>query len=482
MLAGIAGSGEVEISRLCADSRATGELPGSLFFCVPGERFDGHRYAPKAVEGGAAALVVERILDGIDVPQVQVSSIRSAMALIAGRFYGDPASKMKMFALTGTKGKTTTSYLVKSILEAAGMKVGLIGTIGCQIGQKQFASSLTTPDPLELHRTLRYMLDEGAQAVVMEASAHALDMHRLDGICFEGAAYTNLSQDHLDYFHDMRHYAEAKKKLFTPELCRNCAFNADDETAKFMMEGVGIPSVTYGISAENCTIVAREIEALSDGFSYLMRVGESLETRIHLHLTGIFNVYNAMAAAALGMIAGATMDEVRSGLEAVYVVPGRVEVLDTHTSYKVILDYSHSPAALENILKTARQFTRGKVIVLFGCGGDRDREKRPIMGKIAGTLADYSILTSDNPRNEDPFDILRSIEQGIAETRGEYCVIENRREAIRFALENAKEEDTVILAGKGHEKYQEINGVKRPFDEKEVVSRLLDEIRAKAEG
>ena len=475
-LIGLSGDGDVEIRALCADTRRTADLQGSLFFCISGAKFDGNKFARISAEGGAVALAVEHLLPESDLPQVQVNNIRVAMAYIAAAFYGNPAKSMRMFAVTGTKGKTTTTYLVKSVLERMGLKAGLIGTIGNMIGEKVLKSTLTTPDPLDLHQVLAEMRDEGVQAVVMEASAHAMDMHRLDGIVFEGVAYTNLSQDHLDYFHTMENYAAAKKKLFSPYYTKNCAFNADDDMTPFMMEGVTLPYVTFGISAD-CDIYARDIEIAEEGVSFMMRLRGGLETRVNLKMTGMFNVYNAMTAAALGMIAGATMDEIRAGLEAVRSVPGRAEMLDTDTPYKVILDYSHAPAALENILSMVREFAKNRVIALFGCGGDRDREKRPIMGAIGGRMADFCILTSDNARSEDPYAILEMVEEGIRPTGGAYCVIENRRDAIRKALEMAEPGDVVVLAGKGHETYQEVKGVKRPFDEKKIVAELLEEMK-----
>ena len=473
-LLGIAGDSAVEIAGLCSDTRQTDQLPGSLFFCISGANFDGRKFAAEAIERGAAAIAVETILPDVDAPQVQVENIRIAMAHIAAEFFGRPAEKLHMLAVSGTKGKTTTTYLVKSILEKMGLKAGLIGTIGSMIGEKTFSATLTTPDPIELHQTLAAMAKDGVQAVVMEASAHALDMHRLDGIVFDSTAYTNLSRDHLDYFHTMDAYAAAKKRLFTKQHAKNCAFNADDETTAFMISGIELPYVTFGIRSD-CDIYARDIEISENGVSFVMRLKEALETPIHLKLTGMFNVYNAMTAAALSMIVGADMGQIKEGLEAVRIVPGRAEVLDTNTPYKIILDYSHVPTALENILTFVREFTRRRVIAVFGCGGDRDREKRPIMGEIGGRLADFSVLTSDNPRSEDPYAILAMIEEGIKPTEGPYCVIENRREAIRHALAMAEAGDVVVLAGKGNEMYQEVRGVKRPFDERAIVQALLAE-------
>lgn len=474
-LIGIAGDSQLEIRQLCADTRRTDHMTDSLFFCISGANFDGHSFAAKAVSLGAKALVVERIQLDVDVPQIQVENVRVAMAHIAAAFYGYPAKKMRMLAVTGTKGKTTTTYLVKAIMERMGLRCGLIGTISNMIGDRVLSSILTTPESIDLHEVLHEMVKEGVQIVVMEASAHALDMHRLDGIMFDGSAYTNLSQDHLDYFHTMSAYAAAKKRLFTPDYSLNCAFNADEETTAYMLEGIKLPYVTFGIR-ENCDIYARDIEISENGVSFIMRLKGMLETSVHLRLTGMFNVYNAMTAAALGMIVGANMEQIKEGLESVASVPGRAEVLDTGTPYKVILDYSHVPAALENILRFVREFARRRVIAVFGCGGDRDREKRPLMGEIGGRLSDFCILTSDNARNEDPFAILEMVEEGIKPTGCAYCVIEDRREAIRYALQDAQEGDVIVLAGKGHETYQEVRGVKQPFDEKVIVAELLTEL------
>lgn len=479
-LIGIAGDADVEIAQICADSRRTEQLPGSLFFCVSGATFDGHRFARQAVAAGAVALAVERLLPDLPVPQVQVEDMRAAMAEMSGAFYGHPARQMKMIAITGTKGKTTTTYFVKAILEAHGLSCGLIGSVGSMIGQRMIKSNLTTPESVDLNRVLRQMVDAGARACVMEASAHAMDMHRLYGIQFDAVAYTNLTQDHLDYFHTMGAYARAKKRLFTKQYAKNAAFNADDETTAFMLEGIEIPFVTYGIRAKS-DIHARDIEINESGVSFMLHLRGVLKTQVDLKLTGMFNVYNAMCAAALGMIIGAPMEAIKRGLEAVQSVPGRAEVLDTDTPFRVILDFSHVPSALENILTVMRDLAKHRVISLFGCGGDRDREKRPMMGEISGRLADFSILTSDNARGEDPYDILEMVEEGIKPTGGAYCIIEDRREAIRYALQMAREGDIIVLAGKGDETYQEVRGVKRPFDERLIVAELLEEM-AKGEG
>lgn len=465
---------DTRIDTLVTNSRD--QSVNGLFFCISGLRFDAHDFAAQAVENGCVALVVERFVDA-PVTQVKVENARSAMSYIAAAFYGYPARKLRMVGVCGTKGKTTTSYLVKAILEQAGFKTGLIGTTGNMIGQKHLPSNMTTPDPVDLHRCLRQMVDEGVEVVSMEVSAHAVAMHRLDGVTFEAACYTNLSQDHLDYFGTMEKYFETKKSFFLNGQVQNAALNDDDETSESIRRDLSIPFLTFGISAE-ADVFARDIEISENGvaFSILLRGVE--EMPIRMHLTGMFNVYNALAAASLAMILGIDRESIRRGLESVQNVPGRVEVLDTNTPYKVILDYAHSPDALENVLKTIRAFTRCRLIALFGCGGDRDHGKRPIMGEIVGRLADFAILTSDNPRTEDPESILRSIEAGMKKTQGQYVVIENRREAIRYALEMGREGDVIILAGKGNETYQDIMGVKRPFDEKVVVRELLAQMRA----
>ena len=464
---------ETEIGFLTADSRAKGE--NGLFFCLPGARFDGHDFAPQALSNGCCALVVERELD-LPCPQVLVSDVRAAMARIASAFNGHPERRLRLVGITGTKGKTTTTYMLKSVIEAAGFSCGIIGTTGCIAGNTKLPSQLTTPDPIEMFEILRIMADAGVQIVCMEVSAHALYLRKLMGIVFEAAAYTNFSQDHLDFFGTMEKYLAAKKILFEGDMVRNAAINVDEETAEYIQEGMVCPSMTYGISGD-ADLFARDIEITESGVSFTLNLRKLHTERIHLLLTGMFNVYNAMTTAACALILGISLEDIRKGLESMVSVPGRVEMLDTKTPYRMILDYSHSPDALENILSTVREFCRGQLILVFGCGGDRDKGKRPIMGEIAGRLADYSILTSDNPRREDPMAILAAIEAGIKPTGAKYEIVENRREAIRQAMEMAVGGDIIVLAGKGHETYQEIGGVKYPFDEKVVVSELLGEMK-----
>ncbi len=462
----------VEITSLCVDSRKVEQ--GALFFCIPGLRTDAHDFAPQAVAAGAAALVVERKLD-IDCPQLLVKDVRDAISRMAAIFYDHPAKEMKLLAITGTKGKTTTSFLVKSILEAAGYKTGLIGTVCSMIGDTQIPSKLTTPDPIDFQALLRRMADAGVEYVVMEVSAHALALRKLTGIRFAAAAFTNLSQDHFDFFGNMENYCAAKMLLFREEMCERAVYNADDELVAKAMTEASVPAESYAIRVAS-DIFAKNIELEERGCTFQINFNKRFRIDINMHMAGIFNVYNAMTAASLCDAVGIEPEFIRKGLETVRSVPGRIELLDTGTPYRVILDYAHSPDSLENILKTVRDTAKARMIVLFGCGGDRDHEKRPIMGEIGGRLADYCILTSDNPRSEDPMTILEAIEEGIKPTGGQYTIIENRREAIRYALTIAQQGDVVVLAGKGHETYQEIKGVKYPFDEKIVVQELLEEM------
>jgi UDP-N-acetylmuramoyl-L-alanyl-D-glutamate--2,6-diaminopimelate ligase len=461
-----------DVTSLCTDSRKVEK--GALFFCIPGLRTDAHDFAPQAVAAGAVALVVERKLD-IDCAQILVPSVREALSYIAAEFYGNPAKQLKLVGVTGTKGKTTTSFLIKSILEAAGHKVGLMGTVCSMIGEREIPANLTTPDPIDFQRLLRQMADEGMEYVVMEVSAHALALKKLEGMVFDVAGFTNLSQDHLDFFKEMETYLATKLRLFTTEMCRAAVVNVDDERVAAAFQELQIPYTRVGIRSP-ADVYANDIEIGERGLTYRLTFHKRAAVDVELRMAGIFNVYNSLMAAAMCDVVGVEPDAIKRGLESVKGVPGRIELLETETPYRVILDYAHSPDALENILSTIRQTTKaGRVIALFGCGGDRDHDKRPIMGEIGGRLADFCILTSDNPRSEDPGEILSEIEKGIKRVPdAKYVVIENRRKAIAHALEMARPGDVVVLAGKGHETYQEIKGVKHPFDEKVVVKELLE--------
>lgn len=458
---------QAEITAVDYDSRKVGR--GSLFCCLVGEKTDGHNFASMAVEKGASALICQRPLP-LNVPQLIVPDGREAMARAAACFYGHPERELTMLAVTGTNGKTSVTYMVKSVAETAGKKVGLIGTIQNLIGEEKVYTERTTPESVDLFALLQRMADKGVDLVVMEVSSHALAQQRVAGIPFKAGLFTNLTQDHLDYHKTFENYRAAKKKLFAQ--CGIAILNGDDETAAYMKEGLSIPVWTMGIHHPG-EFYARGIEITTQGASFHLFTPQG-NGRISLHISGLFSVYNAMGTAALCTAAGIPFSCIVKGLEGLRGVAGRLECVDTgDRPFSVYVDYAHTPDALQNVLETARGFTRRRLISVFGCGGDRDHGKRPIMGEIGGRYSDHVILTSDNPRTEDPMDILKAVEEGVKRTATPYIVTENRREAIREALEEAGDGDVIVIAGKGHESYQEINGVRHHFDDKEIVLSLL---------
>ena len=460
---------DVEINDIAYDSRRV--KPGALFCCLRGEKTDGHRFAGQAVEKGAAALICEERLP-LDVPQIIVADGREAMARSAACFFDHPERKMTMLAVTGTNGKTSTTYMVKAVAEEAGLKVGLIGTIHNLIGDEVVETERTTPESADLFRLLAHMSDRGVNLVIMEVSSHALAQNRVAGIRFKAALFTNLTQDHLDYHKTFEAYRAAKKKLFyQTDLC---IVNDDDPTSAYMSEGLHCPVWTMGIY-KGGDFYAKSIEITTAGASFHLFTPKG-DGRVNLHISGLFSVYNAMGTAALMIAAGIPFQTIRKGLEKLQYVVGRLQAAETFgRPFAVYVDYAHTPDALKNVLTTARGFAKKQLISVFGCGGDRDHGKRPIMGEISGRNADFSVLTSDNPRTEDPMDILNSIEEGIRRTAAPYIVIEDRRKAIEYALDMAREGDVVVIAGKGHETYQEINGVKHHFDDREIVENYLRE-------
>jgi len=458
---------DVEVKELRYNSRKVEK--GDVFCCVVGTFADGHKYAAQAVEAGAAALVVERQLE-LDVPQILVENTRVAMAEMAAAYYGNPADEMVMVGITGTNGKTSTSYMLKSVAERMGKKVGLIGTIRNMIGDIIIDTERTTPESVDLQRILRQMKDENVDVVIMEVSSHSLDQKRVHGISYDIGCFTNLTQDHLDYHKTFENYFSAKKLLFAQ--CKKAVINLDDSYAADMVAGMDIPVMSVGVR-EQADITASEIDITTRGVQFDFNY-RNVTSRFNVPIPGLFSVFNAMSAAGIALSLGWTLDSIKYGLEHMVSVSGRLEPLPTgKNEFTVLLDYAHTPDALENLLKTVRGFATGRVVTLFGCGGDRDHAKRPIMGEIAGRFSDFAIVTSDNPRSENPMDIIASVEDGVKKSGCEYIIIENRRDAIEYALKNAKKNDVIILAGKGHENYQEINGGKQHFDEKEIVSEIL---------
>jgi UDP-N-acetylmuramoyl-L-alanyl-D-glutamate--2,6-diaminopimelate ligase len=468
------GPADVEISGLAFDNRAV--EPGFLFFCVPGFARDGHDFAPDAVQRGAAALVVARPL-GLGVPEVQVEDVRSAMAVAAARFHGDPTASLPVVGITGTNGKTTTAFLVRSLVEAAGRRCGLLGTVKSVIGGVEHAVVRTTPEAIDLQRTFAAMLAAGDSACAMEISSHARELRRADGIHVAAAVFTNLTQDHLDFHPDMEAYFQAKRLLFASPLTRGRIANADDAYGR-RLAGEFPGTVTFALDTEadyravdvRQSFTGSRFTALTPDGAFDVRVG----------LPGRFNVLNALGAWAAARALGVPAATLAGALAGAGRVPGRFEPVDEGQDYAVLVDYSHTPDSLENALRAARELAEHRVIAVFGAGGDRDRGKRPLMGAIAAREADLAIVTSDNPRSEDPDAIIAEILAGIDDRAG-VEVDADRRAAIRRAVELAEAGDVLVIAGKGHEQGQEFaGGRKEPFDDVAVAREALQAVRAGA--
>lgn len=456
-----------EIVSVEYDSRKV--LPGSLFCCMRGEVTDGHKYAGKAVEAGAAALICEHPVEA-DVPQLIVSDAREGMALASACFFGHPEKQMRLFGITGTNGKTSTTYMFKSAAERAGHKVGLIGTIQNLIGNDPVYTERTTPESRDMYALLRRMADAGMDTVIMEVSSHALAQQRVGGLQFTAGVFTNLTQDHLDYHKTFENYRAAKKKLFFQS--DQAILNSDDPAYAYMSQDLPCPLVTFGLS-DTCTYYATDIDITPHGASFTLHTPEGT-TPVSLQISGLFSVYNALGTAALCRAAGISLADTAAGLSALPVISGRLEQVRVgELPFTVYVDYAHTPDALVNVLRSAHAFTKGRLICLFGCGGDRDHGKRPLMGEAAGQYSDFVVVTTDNPRSEDPVDIIRMAEPGVVKTGTPYTVIVDRREAIAAAIDAAGPGDVVMIAGKGHETYQEVMGVRRHFDDKEIASEYL---------
>ncbi|MGE5508266.1 MAG: UDP-N-acetylmuramoyl-L-alanyl-D-glutamate--2,6-diaminopimelate ligase [Chitinophagales bacterium] len=471
---------EVAITGIAYDSRRV--QPGNLFVCIRGLKTDGHFFVNDALARGAAAVVAERDLpDPLPVPLVRVDDTRLALGLVAARFYGYPARGLRLIGVTGTNGKTSTTYLVKAILEAAGHRVGLIGTIRNLIGEREVPTERTTPESLDLQALLAEMRAAGCTHVVMEVSSHAVELKRIAGAEFDLGVFTNLTQDHLDFHGTFEAYRAAKGKFFTSlghtakAGRRQAIINADDPSAAYFAQAATVPVLTYGLE-QAAQVRAEDIDLTHAGRLRYRLVAPEGQVELNLKLSGRFNVYNSLAAAAAGLAEGAPLETIRRGLEAVPGVPGRFEVVDAGQDFMVVVDFAHTPDGLENLLRAADAVSRGRKIIVFGCGGDRDRGKRPIMGEIAGRLADYTVVTSDNPRSEDPAAICAEVAAGLARTApgpGGWRVMVDRREAIEHALSLARPGDLVLIAGKGHETYQVFADRTIHFDDREVVREAL---------
>lgn len=460
--------GETEITGITCDSRQV--KSGYAFVCIVGAKSDGHDFAEKALESGAAVIVAERDL-GLEC-QITVSDTHEAYADMCAKWFGNPADSLKLLGVTGTNGKTSVTYMMKKILEKAGFKVGLIGTIQNMIGDKVIAAHNTTPNAYELNSLFALMRAEGCTHVIMEVSSHALDQSRVYKLNFEAAMFTNLTQDHLDYHITMENYLNAKKKLF--RMCKTAVINSDDSYYGELVKGLDCRIVTYSAS-NGSTYSAKGINYRPASVEYEF-VSDSEIEHIRVNTGGSFTVYNSMCAAACAVEIGIPLKTVSAALSELHGVKGRAESVPTNRDFTVIIDYAHTPDGLKNILTTFRECKKNRLIAVFGCGGDRDKTKRPIMGSIAEHYADYVIVTSDNPRTEEPKAIIDDILEGMKNPSCPYKVIENRVEAIKFAVSIAEKDDIIVLAGKGHETYQILKSGTIHLDEREVVAEALKEL------
>jgi len=468
----IKGDIHIDIDGIAYDSRKVKK--DTVFVCIDGKKTDGHKYAAQALKNGAAALIIEKELDfDANVPVIRTDNTRFALAYIADRFYGHISGRLNLIGITGTKGKTTTTFMVKSILEAAGRKVGLVGTMGTRIGDRTLYSERTTPESLDLQELFVQMLEEGVQDIVMEVSSQGLALHRVSCCEFSSGVFTNLSRDHISAAEhaSMEEYLAAKSMLF--QMCGHGLINIDSDAASKVMAAASCEIMTYGIERP-CDIRAAAITKMPGHVEFDL-LSPWFEGRFRVNIPGKFSIYNALAAIGVCGLIGVKAEAVRAGLERVQV-PGRAELVDTGRDFSVLIDYAHTPDSLENILNTVKEYAPGRVICVFGCGGDRDTAKRPMMGAISGRLADYTVITSDNPRTEEPSRIVEQIEEGIKEITGAYKCITDRRDAIRHAICCARTGDVIVLAGKGHETYQIFADKTIHFDEREVVYDILKEI------
>lgn len=459
---------DADIRGIATDSRHV--LQGDLFICFAGGEHDGHDYAAEALAAGAAALVVERELP-LGAPQVVVRDGRRAVAEIAAAYYGRPERKLKMVAVTGTNGKTTTAHMLASILSAAGRACGNIGTLGIRYADKELAPALTTPDPAFLYKVLADMVASDVEYVVMEVSAHALHFGKTEGIPFAAGIFTNLTEDHLDFFPTMEEYAAAKEKLFAPGVCRFSVVNTDDAEGRKLAAAGG---KVYTYALENpADVFAVDIRESFEGSRFVINLFDELY-EIRLRLAGLHNVYNAMAAAECARLLGVSVPVIAAGLAALPRVSGRLEHVARLRGADIFVDFAHTPDGLEKSLSALRRHCAGRLICVFGCGGNRDTRKRPLMGEIAARLADFTVLTSDNPRYEDPFDIILQIEEGVRSHTDDYVIVVDRESAIEYAVDLLRAGDVLLVAGKGGERYQEIMGVRHIYNDIAAVRSAIE--------
>jgi len=466
---------QIDVTGICYDTRAI--LNGELFIAIKGYKTDGHNYIAEAVKKGAACIICQEPPE-MSVPYVIVKDSRKVLALASAAWFGYPASKLKLVGVTGTNGKTSVTNLIKHIIEkSSDSKVGLIGTNGNFIGDRELPTELTTPESYEMQKLLEKMVVEGCEYVIMEASSHALYLSRVYGIEYDVGVFTNLTPDHLDFHNTMDEYANAKALLF--KSSKKSAINIDDDYSDFMISNSAGEVMSFAVNNSNADLVGKDIKLQADRIEFCI-IGVGSINRVELPIPGMFSVYNALASIAATVLLGLDLEKVAPSLQSYGGVKGRAEIVPTGHDYTVIIDYAHTPDALENIINTVRGFSKGRVVTLFGCGGDRDKAKRPLMGKIATDLSDYVIITSDNPRTEEPCEIINGILEGIDPSYTSLQVIENRREAIGRALEDLCQDDVLIIAGKGHETYQILGTEKIHFDDREVVAEHVKKIRVES--
>ncbi len=468
----VKGKTDIEIGKIEYDSKKISKL--DVFVAIDGYKENGEEYIDEAIKNGAVAIIVgiDSKYKNPDITVISVENTRITLAKIASTYYQNPASKLKIIGITGTKGKTTTSYMIRDILLASGKKVGMIGTIYNTYGTKVIESIRTSPESLDLQRLLKDMVDSSMQYVVMEVSSHALELHRVYGIKYIVSVFTNLSEDHLDFHKTMDNYLAAKAKLF--EQSDFALINADDIYTPKLSKMIACKMAKFGLDNES-NITGTDIKIGNGKSEFKMYINKMLQP-IVVNIPGRFNVYNALAAIGVTSMLGCQMDAIIKALMEVRV-PGRSEVIDVNKTFTIIVDYAHNPASLEAILTNTKKYCKGRVICVFGCGGNRDTEKRSLMGEISGKLSDFTIITTDNPRDENPSKISAQIEEGIKKTKGLYKIIENRKEAIKFAMRIAWKNDTIIIAGKGHETYQELKGGKKiNFNERKIVKEIAEEM------
>ncbi len=460
---------DLEITGISCNSNMVEK--GFIFVCISGWNLDGHNFAASAIKNGAAVVICERDL-GLE-NQIIVEDTHKAYFEVSANWFSNPADKLKLIGVTGTNGKTSVTYMIKAILEKAGNKVGLLGTVQNLIADKVVPSNNTTPDAYEMNYLLSLMVEEGCEYAVMEVSSHALDQKRICGVEFCASVFTNLTQDHLDYHLTMDNYFEAKLKLFKMSKC--AIVNLDDPYAERIMEKTDCKKITFSLNDNSATYTAKNLEYFPDKTKYQM-VGYNFINKMRVSTGGKFTAYNSMCAAAVALELGISADIIKTALSEIRGVPGRAEIVETGRDFTVIIDYAHTPDGLENILMSFREYKDSRLVVLFGCGGDRDKTKRPLMGEKAAQIADFLIVTSDNPRSEEPMKIIEDIMVGVKKHKTPYKVIENRIEAINFAVANAQKNDIIVLAGKGHETYQILKNETIHLDEREVVAEALKEL------